>query len=106
MSKYVLFGLIITFIISITLLANAVETYDSNFNSGIGTGDLQIELPEEKEASNILRAFNTVFTMAKTWFKLATFTMTGFPAWISLILFLPLNFMAVYMLIDIIRGSG
>lgn len=96
MNKYILLGVLVFAIVGMTLIADSATNLDPSYVA-------PSESLEEDRPAEIDNTVGSVFSFINTWFKMATFSLEGFPAWITAMLFLPLNFMALYMIVDIVK---
>ena len=91
MNKYMTFGIIIMFVILITYVADITATYNV-VGGGAITADPNGEI-------TTIEAFG----LLRTWWQLVSFQITGFPPFLNLIVFYPLNLVALFMGLDIVK---
>ena len=91
MNKYLTFGFIIMFIVLITYVVDITAVYQVSGNTdgfNVPTGEVRT-----------IEAFG----LLKTWWQLATFKIDGLPVILNLIIFYPLNVVALFMGLDIVK---
>lgn len=98
MNKYILLAVLVFIILGMTFMANAATNLDPSYSPN--PGSIEEDIPQEFDIS-----IGTIKSVVNTWVKLATFNMEGFPGWVSVLIFLPLNFIVIYMIIDILKDA-
>lgn len=78
------------FIIFVTLIANSLGLTPST--------DIAGELPQEVDNS-----ISGVFDVIRTFFAIITFRLIGVPFIINLLLFVPITFGTVYLILEIVK---
>lgn len=96
MNKYVLLAVLVFAILGMTFIADAATNLDPSYDPN--TTSIEEDIPQEFD-----RTWGTISSVFNTWVKMATFNMDGFPAWLTALIFLPLNFIVIYMMVDIIK---
>ena len=90
MNKYVLLLIMVFFLALITMTADSILVETSSDVIG------DVTATNETTISNILG-------MLGTFFKILTFQLEGFPAWLNLLVFYPLTMATIYMIVDIFK---
>lgn len=90
MSKYgFLFGSIL-FICFVTLIANQMQIYNvDDITKGI-TNDLDFNL-------------SGIRALLQTYLSIITFKIPGFPPILNILIFIPINILAIYLLLEIVK---
>lgn len=86
------------FIIGLTLLADSLV--------GIGASeDLASNMPSSFEGSGFL-GFGAFFSFIGTFFQILTFNLSGVPALVNLLFFVPISAGMIYIITSLIRGGS
>lgn len=97
MNKYTMLWTVIVFNIVLTLTAYAMTGFGVNgdFLSGTpGTGTF-----------GALDFFIVIIRVVPFFFQLVTFQVTGVPALITAVVFIPINIVMLLMIVSLIRGT-
>ena len=90
MNKYMTLMVLVSLLILITVVANSISIgVSSDITTGIGT---------EGGAS-----ISGVLGLLSTFWKLLTFQLVGIPPIFNLLVFMPITFVVLYMIIDVIK---
>jgi|SRR6056297_1557225 len=91
MNKYITFGFIMMFIVFVTYIVDMTAGYSTTSTaSGIASQSGELTVSE-------------AFGLLRTWWSIITFQIDGFPDIINLIVFYPLNAIAIFMGLDIAK---
>jgi hypothetical protein len=90
MNKYGFFGLLVLFLLLMTYTASSIEA--------TSTVDLASEIPTS--SNDTIRG---IFKLMGVFFRMLTFQIDGIPVLFGLFVFLPVTFIVIYMLVDIIK---
>lgn len=90
MNKYGFFGLLVLFLVIMTYTASSIEA--------TATVDLASDIPTSSNDS-----ISGIFKMMGVFFRMLTFQIDGIPVLFGLFVFLPVTFIVIYMLVDIIK---
>jgi hypothetical protein len=92
MNRFMTLMVMIFFLLLITIVTDSVSmSYGEGFVS-----DFSGEPGEDKM---------TVFSVTKTFWKIITFRIEGFPAALNLLVFMPLTFGIIYIVIDVLKDT-
>jgi hypothetical protein len=95
MNKYALFGLLVLFIGLTTFITDSVISYNELL-------EFSASNPEAINEAEGFKGIN-VFSMLGTWWDIISFNVEGMPAIVNLVIFYPLNAIAGYMVVDILK---
>lgn len=90
MSKYLLLSILVLLLIFTTYIVDVSEGYST-------TSEINETLDEPDSYNRV-----TVWSMAKTFLRILSFQVVGFPPILNLLLFYPITIIVGYMLIDVI----
>jgi len=93
MNRFMTFMMIIFFLVVCTLIADSVF--------GISASARIIDEFGQDVPSDWLGRFAIVRSFLSTFFKILTFQVSGMPAIVNIVVFYPLTFGIVYMIIDL-----
>ena len=96
MSKYVLFGIIMAWLLFATFLVNAFDVYLDNDDFGVENPIDDVAVDGDDGTIDSARGFLKTFTSA------VSFQVTGLPAIVSLFLFTIPTFILAYMTLELL----
>ena len=91
MNKYVLLMVMFSFLIVVTLVANDIVMTTNSVNVLSGA------------VSDTGTTSTSIFNMIGMFFKIITFQVDGIPVIINIIVFYPLTFGIIYIIVDILK---